>query len=280
MNFWEIALLIVAEVLLSLLLFAAAIAILIFLVRRPMRKYKPVDIAIFEKIRPSINPARNRIMLFITFLGKHQFLIPANLFLIFYFLFVTRQTGFSIRIVTIALSSLVLMFLLKHLFQRRRPLSPAVESGEGFKFSQRACNYVRHLLWIADIYPAAYDPGGWDQIAGNCSFSIIDRRYRVQPGISSCPLCQRCGSRFYYWFFVADNFPQRFKRNRELLFLVIVKKSCLKRPSLEDLFVNPVPAKTISFLSSLLSHCHPRRPVALFYLYLFLFQFHTPSLSF
>ena len=33
-------------------------------------------------------------MLFITFLGKHQFLIPANLFLIFYFLFVTKQTWF------------------------------------------------------------------------------------------------------------------------------------------------------------------------------------------
>jgi membrane-associated phospholipid phosphatase len=134
MNFWETVSLIVAEVLLSLLLFAAAIAILIFLVRRPMRKYKPIDIAIFEKIRPSVNPARNQIMLFLTFLGKHQFLIPANLFLIFYFLFVTRQTGFSIRIVTIALSSLVLMFLLKHLFQRMRPLSPLLKAARGLSF--------------------------------------------------------------------------------------------------------------------------------------------------
>jgi len=134
MNFWEIALLIIAEVLLSLFLFSAAIAILIFLVRRSMRKYKPVDIAIFEKIRPSVNPASNKIMLFITFLGKHQFLIPANLFLIFYFLLITRQTGFSIRIVTIALSSLVLMFLLKHLFQRRRPLSPLLKAARGLSF--------------------------------------------------------------------------------------------------------------------------------------------------
>jgi undecaprenyl-diphosphatase len=99
-----------------------------------MRKYKLIDIAVFEKIRPSVNPARNQIMLFLTFLGKHQFLIPANLFLIFYFLFVTRQTGFSIRIVTIALSSLVLMFLLKHLFQRRRPLSPLLKAARGLSF--------------------------------------------------------------------------------------------------------------------------------------------------
>ena len=73
-------------------------------------------------------------MLFITFLGKHQFLIPANLFLIFYFLFVTKQTGFSIRIVTISLSSLVLMFLLKHLFQRKRPLSPVLKAARGLSF--------------------------------------------------------------------------------------------------------------------------------------------------
>src|SRR5688572_8579910 len=134
MNFREITLFIVAEVLLSLLLFAAAIAVLVFLVRRPMRKYKRIDLAIFEKIRPSINPVMNKIMSFITFLGKHQFLIPANLFLIFYFLFVTKQTGFSIRIVAISLSSLVLMFLLKHLFQRKRPLSPLLKAARGLSF--------------------------------------------------------------------------------------------------------------------------------------------------
>jgi len=134
MNFWEITLFIVADVLLSLILFAAAIAILVFLVRKPMRKYKPIDLAIFEKIKPSINPDSNNLMLFITFLGKHQFLIPANLVLIFYFLFVTKQTGFSIRIVAISLSSLVLMFLLKHLFQRKRPLSPLLKAARGLSF--------------------------------------------------------------------------------------------------------------------------------------------------
>ena len=59
MNFWEITLFIAAETLFSLLLFAAAIAILVFLVRKPMRKYKPIDLAIFEKIKPSINSGKN-----------------------------------------------------------------------------------------------------------------------------------------------------------------------------------------------------------------------------
>lgn len=134
MNVWEIMLFIVAEVLLSLSIFSAAVAILVFLVRKPMRKYKPIDLAIFDKIKPSVNPDRNSMMLFFTFLGKHQFLIPANLILIFYFLFVAKQTWFSIRILTISLSSLLLMLLLKRLFQRKRPLSPLLKAAKGLSF--------------------------------------------------------------------------------------------------------------------------------------------------
>ena len=73
-------------------------------------------------------------MLFITFLGKHQFLVPANLLLIFYFLLIQNQNWFSIRILTIALSSLVLMLLLKYLFQRKRPLSPLLKAAKGLSF--------------------------------------------------------------------------------------------------------------------------------------------------
>lgn len=133
MHFWEISILIVAETLLSLSLFAAVIGILVFLIRKPIRKYKPIDLAIFERIKPTISPVKNRIMLFITFLGKHQFLIPANLLLIFYFA-VRQQNWFSIRIITIALSSLVLMFLLKYLFQRKRPLFPLLKAARGLSF--------------------------------------------------------------------------------------------------------------------------------------------------
>src|SRR5678816_4744138 len=88
MSVWEITLLVAAEVLVSLSAFASVIAVLVFLVRKPMRRYKSIDMAIFDKIKPSVNPDRNVVMLFFTFLGKHQFLIPANLILIFYFLFV------------------------------------------------------------------------------------------------------------------------------------------------------------------------------------------------
>jgi membrane-associated phospholipid phosphatase len=118
----------------TLVLFAAVIAALVFMVRKPMRKYKPIDLAVFDRIKTWPNPRRNRFMLFITFLGKYQFLIPANLLLIAYLSLIARQTWFSIRVTVIALSSLVLMLVLKWLFKRKRPLSPLLKAARGLSF--------------------------------------------------------------------------------------------------------------------------------------------------
>ena len=134
MDAWEITTLIIAEVLLTLGIFSALIALIVFSIRKPIRRHKPIDMLVFEKIKPGVNTVNNSIMLFITFLGKDQFLIPANLILIFYFIFVTKQNWFSIRVITIAISSLVLMLLLKQLFQRKRPLSPLLKAAKGLSF--------------------------------------------------------------------------------------------------------------------------------------------------
>ncbi|HEX3167814.1 MAG TPA: phosphatase PAP2 family protein [Chitinophagaceae bacterium] len=134
MGAWEITTLIIGEVLLTLATFSAIVALIVFLIRKPIRKHKPIDMLIFDKIQPGVNAINNKIMLFVTFLGKHQFLIPANLILIFYFLLVKRQTWFSIRVITIAISSLALMLLLKQLFQRKRPLSPLLKAAKGLSF--------------------------------------------------------------------------------------------------------------------------------------------------
>jgi membrane-associated phospholipid phosphatase len=149
----ELTLLVIIATLLSLALFATIIIILVFLIRTPIRKYKPIDLAIFDRLHPWTNPIRNRIMLFFTFLGKHTFLIPANLLLIFYFLFVRHKNWFSIRVLTIALSSLALMFLLKFLFQRKRPLSPLLKAAKGLSFPSghaiMAVTFYGLLLYIS-----------------------------------------------------------------------------------------------------------------------------------
>jgi undecaprenyl-diphosphatase len=148
----KIAILIVAATLLSLVLFIAVIAILVFLIRNPLRKYKSVDLGVFDRLQSWTSANKNRFMLFVTFLGNHKFLIPANLLVIFYFLSVAHQNWFSIRVLTIALSSLVLMLLLKTLFQRKRPLSPLLKAAKGLSFpsghSIMAVTFYGLLLYI------------------------------------------------------------------------------------------------------------------------------------
>ena len=122
------------HIVVSLVVFIAIIAGLVFFARKPMRKYKPLDLDIFDRMRNWPNPRRNKFILAVTFLGKHKFLIPANLLLIFYFLWIARQTWLSIRVLAISLSSLVLMLLLKALFGRQRPLAPLLKAAKGLSF--------------------------------------------------------------------------------------------------------------------------------------------------
>ena len=167
MKIRDITTLIVAETLLSLVLFAGVIAVLVFFVRRRLRRYKPVDMAVFEKLKPGVNAVNNRLMLFFTFLGKHQFLIPANLLLILYFLFVTHQSWLSIRVLTISLSSLVLMILLKQLFQRKRPLSPLLMAAKGLSFPSG------HAIMSMTFYGLLVYFVHQSEIAGWLAFIII-----------------------------------------------------------------------------------------------------------
>ena len=134
MHFWEVTAMVTMQTLLSLVLFSAAIGLLVFIARQPLRRYKPYDLAVFKFLGRFVSPGKNRFMLFVTFLGKHQFLVPANILLIAYFIFIRHQNWFSIRVLTIALSSLVLMLLLKLLFQRKRPLSPLLKAARGLSF--------------------------------------------------------------------------------------------------------------------------------------------------
>jgi len=91
------------------------------------------DDDVFAALRPYITPARTRFMNFITFFGKHDALIPLNILLIGYFLY-RKKRWFAIRITALALSSLLLKFILKFYFQRARPDIPVIEKVDGYSF--------------------------------------------------------------------------------------------------------------------------------------------------
>jgi len=132
-QFWTGAALVSAEVITNMILFAGLFSGLIYLVRPAMRKHKKVDLKIFELIKKHTNERNTHLMSFVTYFGTHRFFIPANLFLIFYFLVIKKRSWFSIRVVSIAISSLGLMFALKYFFKRKRPLYP-LTAAKGLSF--------------------------------------------------------------------------------------------------------------------------------------------------
>ena len=69
-----------------------------------------------------------------TFLGAHTFLIPANLLLTAWFLFIKKRHWYSIKVPAVALSSLLLMLNLKLIFHRERPDTPLLQMAKGFSF--------------------------------------------------------------------------------------------------------------------------------------------------
>ncbi|MEP7251708.1 MAG: phosphatase PAP2 family protein [Ginsengibacter sp.] len=88
----------------------------------------------FLFIAGHVSNIHTSIMEFFTFLGTHTFLIPANLLLTAFFLFVKKRRWNSIKIPAVALSSLLLMFVLKLFFQRERPITPLLKAAKGFSF--------------------------------------------------------------------------------------------------------------------------------------------------
>lgn len=92
-----------------------------------------IDEEAFAAISPYIASGTTRVMIFISFLGKHSFLIPANLLLILVFILLKKK-WMAWRVLFVSLSSLGLMSLLKNLLQRQRPPDPLVEGITNFSF--------------------------------------------------------------------------------------------------------------------------------------------------
>ena len=134
-NIWASVALLSAEVLLIVVLFLFSLLSLAYLIRKVIVLHNTgFDEAVFTFLKPYVSETNNRLMLFFTFFGTHKFLIPANLCLIAYFLFIRKHKWYSIKVPAIGLSSLGLMFGLKHFFGRPRPDVPLLFKADGLSF--------------------------------------------------------------------------------------------------------------------------------------------------
>ena len=132
---WAAIALLSIEMLAILVLFLTALLSFAYLIRRVIvLQETSFDKSVFLFLDSFINDSNSDLMLFFTFLGTHNFLIPAYLVLIAYFLFIKKHKWYSIKIPAIALTSLGLMFGLKQFFGRPRPDVPLIFRAEGLSF--------------------------------------------------------------------------------------------------------------------------------------------------
>jgi undecaprenyl-diphosphatase len=120
--------------LLFLLLLLLALVIFIYEIRMVfISESTNFDDRVFNSIEPYINDTLTSIMLVITFLGKHNLLIPLNFVLILFFIY-RKERWFATRVTALSLSSLLLMFMLKFFFQRNRPQQQLIDDVSGYSF--------------------------------------------------------------------------------------------------------------------------------------------------
>lgn len=92
------------------------------------------DVAVFKMLSQYITPGTTNVMLLFTFFGSDKFLLPAYILLAAFFLFYKRNTFHSISVVAIGLSSVGLLFILKDIFHRHRPLQPLTQNVIGYSY--------------------------------------------------------------------------------------------------------------------------------------------------
>lgn len=123
------------ELIIVLVLFLASLLTLAFVINDIFQlKNYTFDAEVFAIVKPFISATSTRIMSFITFFGTGEFLVPANIILALYFLFIRRHRWYSLRVPVVSIGSFLVMSLLKLYFSRARPDDPVYKAALGFSF--------------------------------------------------------------------------------------------------------------------------------------------------
>jgi membrane-associated phospholipid phosphatase len=132
---WSKISLMSAEVVVVMCAFFAALSVFVFVARMIfLEKKEDFDMQVLEFVKLHASDSTTGIMKIFSFLGSHNFLIPANIIFSAYYLFIRKKTWNSIKIPVISLSSVLLMFVLKQVFHRQRPLVPLLQQAKGMSF--------------------------------------------------------------------------------------------------------------------------------------------------
>ncbi len=144
---------------LLLLLFAGVLGILFLLTNEIIfEKENNFDTAVFKLLNFERLPQVRSLMLFFTFFGSSNFLLPAYLLLSGFYFFGRKNQWQSLNISAIGISSAALLFYLKSIFKRTRPAEQLLKHIAGYSypsghsFSSFTFNGILiYLVWQSSI---------------------------------------------------------------------------------------------------------------------------------
>lgn len=118
------------------------------------------DRVVFRALELITTPTMTEVMVIITFFGSAYFLTPAYVLLVLLFLIKEKNNRTSLNIAAIGISSTIILFSLKAIFHRSRPLDPLVENVDGFSFPSGHAfsaftffGLLIYILWTHPINP-------------------------------------------------------------------------------------------------------------------------------
>lgn len=121
-------------------------------------KEEEFDHAVFHFLRDDLTPGLIRAARIFSLFGKPEFLVPAYLLLILYFV-LRKKNQYAIETAIMGGSSTILLFGLKALFRRDRPDFPVLKELSGFSFpSGHAllmfvfCSMLIYFAWNSHLH--------------------------------------------------------------------------------------------------------------------------------
>lgn len=118
-----------------------------------------LDVIAFQELRKITSSSLTKLMLLITFFGSNYFLFPAYVILIAYFL-VFKNRRLSLDIAAVGITSTIILFSLKAIFHRHRPMDPLVKTVNGFSFpsGHSFCSFtffglLIYIVWNHEMNP-------------------------------------------------------------------------------------------------------------------------------
>jgi membrane-associated phospholipid phosphatase len=116
-------------------LFIVSLLLFVFIIRTVvLENSQSLDQWGWNLVAPLRSPDMTEFMQVITLMGSWYFLLPAYLLLILWFLFYRKRRSLSLDIFSIAVTSTVVMFTVKAIFKRERPMEPLLHAVPGFSF--------------------------------------------------------------------------------------------------------------------------------------------------